>query len=245
MATKPHWYNTDTMNPKNLNSDNFPFSGPKKINNPLEVMQDGEEVIYEVKRHPAGIFGLYIGAGILLIILALLCFIFAPNSFGDNAAVMVVGTLVFFFVAVLILLFVFISTVVYWGNHWIVTTDSLTQISQVNLFKKQNSQLSLESLEDISVEKNGFFAQVFGYGTLKAETAGEHEKFVFRYCPEPNKYAQKLLEAREKFARGEHPTANKVSVTTRTSTHSTKPTIEQLGQAALADFPDSSDGDHR
>jgi hypothetical protein len=41
-------------------------------------------------------------------------------------------------------------------------------------------------------------ANIFGYGTLKAETAGHHSKFVFPFAPNPTYYAQKVLEAREK-----------------------------------------------
>jgi uncharacterized membrane protein YdbT with pleckstrin-like domain len=229
----------DSMNPKDVNSGNSSFSRPEKVRNPLEVMQPEEEIIYEIKRHPAGIFGLYIGAGLLLVIMAIAAFIFVTYVFGsDNSAVMILSGIVFFIVSFLVLVFVFISTVVYWGNHWIVTTDSLTQISQMNMFRKQSAQLSLESLEDISSEKQGVFAQLFNYGTLRAETAGEREKFMFRYCPDPDNYAQKLLAAREAYQRDQHDKESTASKSGPDS--SATSTVEQLGQAALADFPDSN-----
>jgi hypothetical protein len=92
------------------------------------------------------------------------------------------------------------------GNRWIITSDSITQVNQTSLFNKQSSQLSLANLEDITVEQNGIIQSVFGFGTLRAETAGERSKFMFQYCPNPNSYAQQNLNAREQFEqfRGGH-----------------------------------------
>jgi hypothetical protein len=90
----------------------------------------------------------------------------------------------------------------YWGNSWVVTTDSITQVNQTGLFTRQSSQLSLANLEDVTAEQNGILAHAFNYGLLKAETAGEHSKFSFYYCPNPNLYAQQILHAREQFEQG-------------------------------------------
>lgn len=85
------------------------------------------------------------------------------------------------------------------GNSWTLTNDSLTQVTQSNLFDRESSQLSLHNLEDISSEQNGFFPHLFNYGLIKAETAGEKSKFVFNFCPNPNFYARQILAARENF----------------------------------------------
>jgi hypothetical protein len=72
-------------------------------------------------------------------------------------------------------------------------------VQQTALFNKQSSQLSLGNLEDVTVEQNGILTHMFNYGVIKAETAGERSKFTFRYCPNPNLYAQQILNAREQF----------------------------------------------
>jgi hypothetical protein len=41
---------------------------------------------------------------------------------------------------------------------------------------------------------------IFNYGTLTVETAGEMRNFVFPYCPNPNKYADQILDARQAYA---------------------------------------------
>lgn len=92
-----------------------------------------------------------------------------------------------------------IATSIYWQNRWIVTDDSITQITQDGLFGRRVSQLNMESLEDVTVDQRGIIQSMFNFGTLKAETAGEHSKFSFPFCPNPNMYARKILEVHESF----------------------------------------------
>jgi hypothetical protein len=181
-------------------------SAQQYVRNPLAVMQPGEQTICEVKRHPIGMLGTYLTSGVMLVVLAVLAFVVVPHLAGsDNQSkALAAGSLVFLVLAALVLAFVFIANKVYWGNHWIVTSDSITQISQVSLFNRQSSQLSLGNLEDVTVQQRGILQQLFKYGTIRAETAGERSKFVFPFCPNPNYYAQKILAAREVFEQVHH-----------------------------------------
>lgn len=188
------------MNPQDLQNPLSPNPAPPEIHNPLSVMQAGEQTICDIKRHPIGMLGVYLISGTLLVVLAILAFVVAPSVFSDQRSqAMAFGGLAFLLVGGLLLGFVFIANKVYWGNSWVVTSDSITQITQTSLFSKQSSQLSLGNLEDVTVEQDGIFPQMFKYGLLRAETAGERSKFVFPFCPNPNYYAQKVLAAREAF----------------------------------------------
>ena len=182
------------------------LTSQEPINNPLSVMQPGEQTICEIKRHPIGILGIYTMVGFLLVMLALIIFAIAPSVFGDTNKnqVMSIGAVVLLLAAVAGAAFAFISNIVYWGNRWIVTSDSITQVQQTSLFNKQSSQLSLANLEDVTVEQNGLLTHMFNYGVIKAETAGERSKFTFAYCPNPNLYAQQILNARERFEQSHH-----------------------------------------
>lgn len=162
-------------------------------------MQPGEEVIAVIKRHPIGIIGIYVAITFVLTLAALLAFAVLPGMTTGSEG-MQVGALVFLILASLSFVYALVATKVYWGNTWVVTSDSITQVNQISLFGRQSSQLSLENLEDVSAEQHGIFAHIFNYGLLKAETAGEHSKFAFPYCPNPNFYAQKILHSRELFA---------------------------------------------
>lgn len=173
----------------------------KNIKNPLEVLQPGEEVLAEVKRHPIGLLASYIMAGILLLVLGVVTFILAPTVIGSGSGknAYALASVFMLFALAFSAVFLWITNTIYWGNRWIITTDSITQVLQTGLFNKQSSQLSLANLEDVTAEQNGVLAHMFNYGVLKAETAGEHSKFTFIFCPNPNYYAQIILNAREQF----------------------------------------------
>lgn len=195
-------------------------------------MQDGEEIIFEVRRHPIGLFFIYAGIGALLIFFAVVAFIIVPGMLGgDSGAGMAISGLVFFLAALATFVVTFVATIVYWGNHWIVSSDSLTQTVQQGLFRKKSAQLSLEHIEDVTADKHGLLPHLFNYGTVMVETAGESGKFQFHYCPNPSLYAQKILAAKENLSIHGH---EKVS-TAAPKTRSRLP-VEQLGQAALNDI---------
>ena len=192
------------MNPQAPGQPGYPDqpSGPPQdTHNPLAVMQPGEQVICEIKRHPIGLLAVYLGSGLLLVVLAVVVFGIGPSVITSisRSQILGVGGLLFCVVALLAFGFVFVANKVYWGNRWVVTDDSITQISQTSLFDKQTSQLSLGNLEDVTVEQDGMLQHMYNFGLLRCETAGSRSKFVFPYCPNPNFYAKKILEARESF----------------------------------------------
>ena len=167
-------------------------------------MQQNEAVICEIKRHPIGLLGINITAGLFILALAVVLFGVLPNTLTDvtTSKIISLGGLAFVVVTAILFIFIFIAHKVYWGNRWVLTSDSITQVTQTSLFNKQSSQLSLANLEDVTAEQNGIISHMFNFGLLKVETAGEHSKFVFPYCPNPNYYAQCVLKAREEFEQG-------------------------------------------
>lgn len=171
------------------------------INNPLAADRPGEKVICEIKRHPIGMIGTYIFSGLSILIILVAGFWVAPMIFPDYNQEQLYGysLLAFLLLGLLVAVVTVISHTVYWGNRWIVTDDSVTQVNQISLFSKQSSQLSMGNLEDVTAEQHGILAHMFNYGLLKVQTAGEHSKFSFPYCPNPNYYAQCILKAREAF----------------------------------------------
>lgn len=213
-----------------MNSQHSQKPASGGIHNPLAVMQDGEEIIFEVRRHPIGLFYMYAGLGGLLIFFAVVAFVIVPGMLdSDTGTGMAISSLMFFIAALAVLGFSFLVTIVYWGNHWIVSSDSLTQTVQQGLFRKKSAQLSLEHIEDVTADKHGLLPHLFNYGTVMVETAGESGKFQFQYCPNPTFYAQKILAAKENLSIHGH---EKVSSAPKARS---RPPIEQLGQAALND----------
>jgi len=181
----------------------LPGYDPKsKVANILTVTQPGEQQVCAIKRHPVGIIFTYAIIVFLLAAVGFLGFGLAPHIVSDSAQsnqIAQVSAIITLVLAAICTVYALIATKVYWGNSWVVTTDSVTQVDQNSLFNRQSSQLSLGNLEDVTAEQHGIFQHLFNYGILKVETAGERSKFVFSYCPNPNFYAQQILQAREQF----------------------------------------------
>lgn len=179
---------------------------PVQVKNPLNTMSVGERNIFEVHRHPIGMIGVY-ASFILLIVLVGAGAMLAPNALADTYDPDIVRRVSLGVLAAVVIfagIFAWIAHIVYYGNRWILTSDSVTQVRRASLFNTQSSQLSLGNLEDISAYQDGVLAHLFNFGILRVETAGERSKFVFTYCPNPNEYARQILAAREAFEQGEH-----------------------------------------
>lgn len=184
------------------------FQPPAPISNdPLANADPDAQLVCEIRRHPIGIVGLYIGVGLLLTLLAIVLFAVVPGVLAnyDRSRIISINTLVFAGAALVAVVFVLVGHVVYWGNRWIVTSESITQIVRTGLFSKQTSQLSLANLEDLTAEQHGLFAHLFRYGAISAETAANNDKFFFNYCPKPTYYAQQILTARDYFEESRQP----------------------------------------
>lgn len=169
----------------------------------MVVLQNGEVIVNVIKRHPFGIISMYIASVLGIAVVCALAFLMVPNLFdqmgggADSAAALAVGAALA--ILILLILILGVATFVYWQNQWVVTTDSITQLTQNSLFGRQVSQLSMDNLEDVTVDQHGIIPHMFNFGTLKVESAGERSKFVFVYCPKPNHYARRILEVHEHF----------------------------------------------
>ena len=180
-------------------NDNDADDQLQHVDNPLSVMQPNERVICHIKRHPFGLFGIYFLSGLVLIGVFTAAAL-APHYITDLTSQYKMDIFAAaVFIAIITLLYMWIAVIIYNGNRWIVTTDSITQVSQTGLFNKQSSQLSLGNLEDVTFEQESIIQSMFGFGTLHVETAGERSKFVFPFCPTPQKCAQEIIYAHEQY----------------------------------------------
>ncbi len=192
-----------------MNNDTEPSpDGP--LNSPVneEIVDpsipEGNSDHVVIKRHPFGIIVIYLETFLGIGAAFGLLYFFVPSLLSgdskDNALrlVMLIGI----FTMALLAIFLLLATSIYRNNSWVITDDSITQVSQTGLFRRQISELSMANIEDVTSEQNGILAELFGFGTLKAETAGERSNFHFIYCPNPNKYAKIILHAREQFIEG-------------------------------------------
>ncbi len=171
--------------------------------NTIDTTDSDENKLCEIAKHPFGIIVFYIQAFVGVFIALCLTFFLLPSIIEDTEEAFTIAIIVSLVTIVLAALMVFVATTIYRQNRLIVTDRNITQILQYGLFNRKVSQLNLVNVEDVTSVHNGVFANIFGYGILKIETAGEQANFHFTYCPRAGYYAKVILNAREKIL-GQH-----------------------------------------
>ncbi len=159
-----------------------------------------ERVVVEIKRHPIGLVAIFLTTLILSILS--LSALYIGVTYDDllhierfNGILIILGVVLILFIA----LFGFLAEYVYAKNELIVTNESIIQILQFSILNRQVSQLNLAKIQDVSTDQAGIFANIFKYGTITIETAGEASNFSFSFTPHPHKFAKIIIEAHEDY----------------------------------------------
>ena len=158
-----------------------------------------EQVLHEVKRHPFGLFVIYLtGAFVFALTVAAAIVLLATDILGDVAGrgLVLSGMAA---VLLLVLLVTYITQMIYKNNELIITNENLVQILQFGLFNRQVSQLNLAKIQDVSVDQVGIIQSGLNFGTIDVETAGEASNFRFPFTPNPNVVAKYIIEAHENY----------------------------------------------
>jgi len=178
------------------------FERRKPVFNPMGRVEDinSDEVkVADIRRHFFGLFLIYLQVVVALILSLGLIIFLLPDVIGSSAALNAGLSLVSLVMITLALIFMALATKIYNANQLIITDIHITQVLQVGLFNRKVSELTMENVEDVTSEQGGIFPTIFNYGTLKVETAGEQNNFIFKYCPNPNAYAKALQDARAAY----------------------------------------------
>ncbi|MGI9027734.1 MAG: PH domain-containing protein [Candidatus Saccharimonadales bacterium] len=169
----------------------------------VEQINTDEIKIADVRRHPIGLYFIYIqtiaALGLSLGLVGLLLPEFLKGLNVSDASAQAIGLLFGLVVLSLGVIFVILATRIYLANQLIITNDNVTQVAQVGLFHRKVSELSMENVEDVTAHQKGLFQTLFNYGRLHVETAGEQDNYNFHYCPNPNAYAKAIQDARLTF----------------------------------------------
>ncbi|HET9850156.1 MAG TPA: PH domain-containing protein [Candidatus Saccharimonadales bacterium] len=171
--------------------------------NANDLIEQDERVLAVVRKHWAGVAGMYAMAVLVLVALVVLGIFVMPDVDASAGAktLLIGGGLV----VAACLIAVFLTMIyIYHKSNLTITNQSLVQTIQRSLFNKKISRLSMSNVEDVNAEQKGIIASMLGYGTLTVQTAGEEDNFVFSYCPGPNALAERILEARQAYAQ-HHP----------------------------------------
>lgn len=165
----------------------------------IEVIEHDERILCVVKQHPFGIILIYILSFIGFIAGLVTISIFLPNSLNETSQIYSASTLIAFICGFIIFIIVSIVAYIYNQSSLTITDKNVVQIIQKSLYDRKVSHISLANIEDVTSEQNGVFANMFNYGTIKIETAGEQANFIFSMCPHPNRVSRIILDAKDNF----------------------------------------------
>lgn len=178
-----------------------PLEGVSK-DRETDMLEPGECVLTVVHRSVIGLLGIYLVAFLAIAAILALVLTMSTDSFdtsGSTSSGPVGG--IIFLAAVLLGAILFTATYVYHQSRLLITNKSLVQVMQKTLFIRKVSRLSMSNVEDVNEEQRGFLASIFNYGTLTVQTAGTEDNFIFTLCPNPAGLADKIIEARQAYAK--------------------------------------------
>lgn len=161
-----------------------------------------EKLFYEVRKHPFGLFLIYIAGTsitISLMSIALGSAVYTSNSgsglgLGGLQPAVIAITLV---LAILSTVMTAIAAWLYKSNVLLVTSDKVAQMLRPSLFHQKISQLSIGDVQDVTVTQRGIFPHLLNYGTVVIETAGEQQNYTFTFAPDPYECSKMIITAHE------------------------------------------------
>lgn len=168
-------------------------------------LSEGEYVISAVKRHPIGLLSIW-SVVILVVVLSIVGAPFAvanQNLLGPlpPGTLASLGMVLLLFNAFFIL-GGFLATIVYNGNRFYLTNESVTQHIQTSLFSRKEQTISLVNIEDASFRQHGILQTILNYGALRLSTEGDETTYRFNYVSNPKNQVTLLNDAVEAFKNG-------------------------------------------
>lgn len=173
---------------------------------PYLNLSEGEYVISAIKRHQIGILAIWgvVAIGILFLVLGIFISMGTGNTFGGIVDAENLPWLAMIFLGLIVLVFMggILASVVYDGNRFFLTNESVTQHIQVSLFSKKEQTISLGNIEDASFTQHGIIQHMLNYGSLRLSTEGDETTYRFSFVEDPSIQVSLLNNAVEAFKNG-------------------------------------------
>lgn len=174
---------------------------------PYLNLSEGEYVISAIRRHPIGILAIWsvVGVAMLLLIAGLIVTMSTAINPGNRLiAAESMPSLAMLLIGLIVLMFLggVLATVVYNGNRFFLTNESVTQHIQMSLFSKKEQTISLTNIEDASFRQQGIIQTLLNYGSLRLSTQGDETTYRFNFVEDPSRQVALLNNAVEAFKMG-------------------------------------------
>lgn len=167
-------------------------------------LSEGEYVISEVRRHPIGLVP-PIAVAIFLALVIVGCVMLYPALAAESGVNLPpIDSIILPALLLIILtgLGSYIAIIVYLGNKFFLTNESVVQEIQTSLFARREQTVSLSNIEDASYRQTGIIQTMFDYGSIRLSTEGDETTYRFYYVSNPKKQIATLNNAVEAFKNG-------------------------------------------
>lgn len=174
-----------------------------KAKYPEVTLSSQEYVIEFVRRHPIGLLSIWALVTLVSLLIIGLLPLYAANhamlqrELGFSLPSAAAMALPLLLAVLFFLVGGYIATIVYLGNRFYLTNESVIQHVRTSLFNNKNQIINLVNVEDASFEKKGILQQLFNYGTLRLSTQGEETIYRFYYVTNPDRVVHAVNEAVE------------------------------------------------
>lgn len=81
----------------------------------------------------------------------------------------------------------------YYLNLWVLTNHRIVEIEQRNYFSRQVSSMMISRLQDVTTDVHGIIPSLFGFGTIKAQSAGADAEFRMSGIPRPEQMRDLIM----------------------------------------------------
>jgi hypothetical protein len=169
-----------------------------------------EFVITYIKRHPFGLWSIWLSSSVIIFItIAVLIMLIINQSLltqilGSSltSVYLVLGAVTVFMITISIVGSL-LAAYIYKRNEFILTNESVIQHIQKGLFSRHEQTISLKHVEDASYQKTGLVQYIFNFGSIRLSTIGDESTYRFTFVENPKKQVAFLNNAIEKFKRGQ------------------------------------------
>lgn len=152
-------------------------------------LNPNEQIVLIVRKHWIAILGqvmvlVFAALAPLAIFVALP--IFVPSFPGWGTAHLIyLATFLYSILLMVSWLTFFFAWTKYHLDIWVVTTHRIFIVEQQSMFNREISSLTLDKIQDLTIELEGFLSTMLKFGTILVETAGEHKNFEFTNARNP------------------------------------------------------------
>lgn len=152
-------------------------------------LNPNEQIVLIVRKHWIAILGRAVAlvfAIITPLLLLIILPIITPGFPGWQA-----GNFVYLYTLAysMMLVFAWISFFFGWTEYsldiWVVTTHRIFIVEQKAMFYREISSLTLDKIQDLTIDMDGFLPTMLKFGEITVETAGEHKNFNFPNAKNP------------------------------------------------------------